>query len=96
MRAGGNDGKDNRQITDIVRGHKNPNLSTCDRPFVGESATSFLAKKSRKSQVASRRFGLCGDTLMGLKIEAHTRSGIRTEMGRSYHILVQAICQLGY
>ncbi len=64
MLAGTMERTTDRLMTAIVRGHKNPNLSTCDRPFVGESATSFSAKKSRKSQVASRRFGLCGDTLL--------------------------------
>ncbi len=41
--------------TEIVRGHKNPNLSTCNQPFVGVSATSFLAKKSRRLQAAGRK-----------------------------------------
>ena len=55
VRAGGNDGKDNRQITEIVRGHKNEEKSQV---------------AGRKSRVASRRFGLCGDTLIETRLLA--------------------------
>ena len=56
----------NLRICEVGRRFKSAtcDLRPVDRPSVGESATSFLAKKSRKSQVAGRRFVVCGDTLI--------------------------------
>ncbi len=49
----------------VARPHEASHTRPVDQPSVGESAISFSAKKSCKSQVAGRKFVVCWDTLFG-------------------------------